>query len=318
MRLAVRADFPYKCRVALTEFFQQLINGLALGSIYALIALGYTMVYGVLRFINFAHGDVFMVGAFFGFYLAPRVGQLFTPPSIPGALVVLVLAMLLCALLGIIIERLAYKPLRDKPKLAVLITAIGVSLFIEYVGQHKKVFDASPKTFPELIKSENYNLGGVVLSNLDLVVLLVTVALLVALQFIVHRTRIGTAMRAVSFNAPAAQLMGVNLDVVISFTFGLGSALAAAGGILYAMKYPAIEPLMGIMPGLKAFTAAVLGGIGNLPGAALGGVVIGVVETFVGGSKLSPFRDAIVFGILIFILLFKPSGLLGKMEVEKV
>jgi len=302
----------------LTEFFQQLINGLALGSIYALIALGYTMVYGVLRFINFAHGDVFMVGAFFGFYLAPRVGQLFAPPSIAGALVVLVLAMLLCALLGIIIERLAYKPLRDKPRLTVLITAIGVSLLIEYVGQHKKVFGPSPQTFPELIKHENFKLGGVVLSNLDLVVLLVTVALLVALQFIVHRTRIGTAMRAVSFNAPAAQLMGVNLNVVISFTFGLGSALAAAGGILYAMKYPAIEPLMGIMPGLKAFTAAVLGGIGNLPGAALGGVVIGVVETFVGGSKISPFRDAIVFGILIFILLFKPSGLLGKMEVEKV
>ena len=309
---------PYKNRVALTEFFQQIINGLALGSIYALIALGYTMVYGVLRFINFAHGDVFMVGAFFGFYLAPRVGQIFTPPSIAGALVVLVLAMLLCALLGIIIERLAYKPLRDKPKLAVLITAIGVSLFIEYVGQHKKVFGPSPQTFPELIKDQNFKFGGVVLSSLDLVVLLVTVALLVALQFTVHRTRIGTAMRAVSFNAPAAQLMGVNLNVVISFTFGLGSALAAAGGILYAMKYPAIEPLMGIMPGLKAFTAAVLGGIGNLPGAALGGVVIGVVETFVAGSKISPFRDAIVFGILIFILLFKPSGLLGKMEVEKV
>jgi branched-chain amino acid transport system permease protein len=302
----------------LTEFLQQLINGLALGSIYALIALGYTMVYGVLRFINFAHGDVFMVGAFCGFYLAPRVGQVFTPPSIAGALALLVLAMLLCALLGIVIERLAYKPLRDKPKLAVLITAIGVSLFIEYVGQHKKVFGASPQTFPELIQHENFKLGGVVLSNLDIVVLVVTVALLVALQFIVHRTRIGTAMRAVSFNAQAAQLMGVNLNVVISFTFGLGSALAAAGGILYAMKYPAIEPLMGIMPGLKAFTAAVLGGIGNLPGAALGGVVIGVIETFVGGSKLSPFRDAFVFGILIFILLFKPSGLLGKMEVEKV
>ena len=302
----------------MNEFFQQLINGLALGSIYALIALGYTMVYGVLRFINFAHGDVFMVGAFCGYYLAPRVAKVFPAPSLTGALVVLALAMVICAALGILIERLAYRPLRDKPKLAVLITAIGVSLFIEFVGQHKRVFGASPQSFPELIKSENFHLGGVVLSNLELIVLAVTVALLIALQFIVQKTKLGTAMRAVSFNAPAAALMGINLDVVISFTFGLGSALAAAGGILYAMKYPAIDPLMGIMPGLKAFTAAVLGGIGNLPGAALGGLVIGVVETFVGGSQWSPYRDAIAFVVLILILLFKPSGLLGKLEVEKV
>ena len=302
----------------MNEFFQQLINGLALGSIYALIALGYTMVYGVLRFINFAHGDVFMVGAFCGYYLAPRVAKIFPAHSLSGALTVLALAMVICAALGILIERLAYRPLRDKPKLAVLITAIGVSLFIEFVGQHKAVFGASPQSFPELIKSENYHLGGVVLSNLELIVFSVTLVLLVALQFIVQKTKLGTAMRAVSFNAPAASLMGINLDVVISFTFGLGSALAAAGGILYAMKYPAIDPLMGIMPGLKAFTAAVLGGIGNLPGAALGGLVIGVVETFVGGSQWSPYRDAIAFVVLIFILLFKPSGLLGKLEVEKV
>ena len=302
----------------MSEFFQQLINGLALGSIYALIALGYTMVYGVLRFINFAHGDVFMVGAFMGFYLAPLAGRIFAPHSLAAALTVLVLAMLLCAAFGIAIERLAYRPLRNKPKLAVLITAIGVSLLIEYVGQHPKVFSASPKTFPELLPSHNFQLGTVVLSSNELIVLAVTVILLVGLEFIVQKTRIGTAMRAVSFNAPAAALMGINLDVVISFTFGLGSALAAAGGILYAMKYPAIDPLMGIMPGLKAFTAAVLGGIGNIPGAALGGLVIGIVETFVGGSHWSNYRDAIAFAILILILLFKPSGLLGKGEIEKV
>ena len=300
------------------EFFQQLINGLALGSIYALIALGYTMVYGVLRFINFAHGDVFMVGAFCGFYLAPQVNKVLPAHSVPAAAIVLLLSMIICAALGIIIERFAYRPLRSSPKLSVLITAIGVSLFIEFAGQHPKVFGPSPQTFPELIPGRNIQLGGVVVSNVEVIVLALTLALLVALRFIVLKTKIGTAMRAVSFNAPAAALMGVNLDRVISFTFGLGSALAAAGGILYAMKYPSIEPLMGIMPGLKAFTAAVLGGIGNIPGAALGGLIIGVVETFVGGSAWSNYRDAIAFVVLILILLFRPSGLLGKIEVEKV
>jgi len=302
----------------LTEFLQQLINGLALGSIYALIALGYTMVYGVLRFINFAHGDVFMVGAFCGFYLAPQVSRFLPAQSAAAAAVVLLLAMILCAALGILIEKLAYRPLRSRPKLTVLITAIGVSLFIEYVGQHPRVFGPSPQTFPDLVPSRNIHLGGVVISNIEVLVLALTLTLLLALRFIVMKTKIGTAMRAVSFNAPAAELMGINLDRVISFTFGLGSALAAAGGILYAMKYPSIEPLMGIMPGLKAFTAAVLGGIGNIPGAALGGLIIGVAETFVGGSTWSNYRDAIAFAILILILLFKPSGLLGKFEIEKV
>ncbi|HKS37489.1 MAG TPA: branched-chain amino acid ABC transporter permease [Verrucomicrobiae bacterium] len=302
----------------MTEFLQQLINGLALGSIYALIALGYTMVYGVLRFINFAHGDVFMVGAFCGFYLAPQVNRFLPAQSAAAAAVVLLLAMILCAALGILIEKLAYRPLRSRPKLTVLITAIGVSLFIEYVGQHPKVFGPSPQTFPDLVPSRNIHLGGVVISNIEVLVLVLTLTLLLALRFIVMKTKIGTAMRAVSFNAPAAELMGINLDRVISFTFGLGSALAAAGGVLYAMKYPSIEPLMGIMPGLKAFTAAVLGGIGNIPGAALGGLIIGVAETFVGGSTWSNYRDAIAFAILILILLFKPSGLLGKFEVEKV
>lgn len=302
----------------MTEFLQQLINGLALGSIYALIALGYTMVYGVLRFINFAHGDVFMVGAFCGFYLAPHVNRFLPAQSPAAAAVVLLLSMIVCAALGIVIEKLAYRPLRPRPKLTVLITAIGVSLFIEYVGQHEKVFGPSPQTFPDLVPSRNIHLGGVVISNIEVLVLVLTLALLLALRFVVMKTKIGTAMRAVSFNAPAAELMGINLDRVISFTFGLGSALAAAGGILYAMKYPSIDPLMGVMPGLKAFTAAVLGGIGNIPGAALGGLIIGVAETFVGGSAWSNYRDAIAFAILIFILLFRPSGLLGKFEVEKV
>src|SRR6266571_3531135 len=299
------------------EFFQQLINGLGQGSIYALIALGYTMVYGVLRFINFAHGDVFMLGAFSGFYLTPALARFFPAQSLGLAVAVLLLSMAICAIIGILIERFAYRPLRDKPKLAVLITAIGVSLLIEYVGQHPKVFGASPRTFPEVLHAKNLAFGGLVVSSNEIIVLGLTLFLLLALRFIVLNTRIGTAMRALSFNASAAALMGINIDVVISFTFGLGSALAAAGGILYAMKYPAIDPLMGIMPGLKAFTAAVLGGIGNLPGAALGGLIIGVLETFVGGSHWSNYRDAIAFAILILILLFKPSGLLGTSEAEK-
>jgi branched-chain amino acid transport system permease protein len=302
----------------MTEFLQQLINGLAQGSIYALIALGYTMVYGVLRFINFAHGDVFMLGAFSGFYLTPVLRRFLPAQSILLAFLVLLLSMAICAVLGILIERFAYRPLRDKPKLTVLITAIGVSLLIEYVGQHPNVFTPSPHTFPTLLPSHNFQLGGLVINSTEIVVLAITACLLVILQFIVHRTKLGTAMRAVSFNAPAAALMGININVVISFTFGLGSALAAAAGILYAVKYPSIDPLMGILPGLKAFVAAVLGGIGNIPGAALGGLVLGVVETFVGGSSFSSYRDAIAFAILILILLFKPSGLLGKSEVEKV
>src|SRR3954465_7482185 len=243
----------------MTEFLQQLINGLALGSIYALIALGYTMVYGVLRFINFAHGDVFMLGAFAGFYLAKPLQKVFGEQSVGLALAVMAASMVICATIGIVIERFAYRPLRDKPKLTVLITAIGVSLLIEYVGQHPAVFSPSPHTFPTLLPSRNFQLGsaGLVINSTELIVLGITAFLLLTLQFIVHRTRLGTAMRAVSFNAPAAALMGININVVISFTFGLGSALAAAAGILYASRYPSIDPLMGVMPGLKAFVAAV-------------------------------------------------------------
>jgi branched-chain amino acid transport system permease protein len=301
----------------MTEFFQQLINGLAFGSILALIALGYTMVYGILRFINFAHGDIFMLGAFAGFYLAPKIAAVLPTPSVAAGLVVMAIAMVVCAVIGIVIERLAYRPLRRSPKLTVLITAIGVSLFLEYTGQ--LVFGAAPKSFPALIPSYPLtHFGGLSINSNQAVVLAVTLLLLAALRFIVQKTKIGMAMRALAFNPEAAALMGVNNDVIISFTFGLGSALAAAAGILFAINYPAIDPLMGILPGLKAFVAAVLGGIGNLPGAVLGGLIIGITETFVSGYISSTYRDAIAFGVLILILLIKPSGLLGKTETEKV
>lgn len=301
----------------MTEFFQQLINGLAYGSILALIALGYTMVYGILRFINFAHGDVFMIGAFAGFYLAPAVARFMPMPSIWSGLVVMLGSMAICTVLGILIERFAYRPLRRSSKLAVLITAIGVSLFLEYAGQ--AIFGAAPRKFPEIIPSTHITeIPGLVIDSNQIVVLAVTIILLIVLRFIVLKTKIGMAMRALSFSPEAAALMGINTNIVISFTFGLGSALAAAGGILFAVNYPAIDPLMGVLPGLKAFCAAVLGGIGNLPGAALGGLIIGTVETFVAGSKYSTYRDAIAFAILILILLIKPSGLLGKKDIEKV
>jgi branched-chain amino acid transport system permease protein len=296
----------------LAEFLQQLLNGLSLGAIYALIALGYTMVYGVLRFINFAHSDVFMVGAFIGYF----AGRIVPEGTLWGGLIVLLVAMAGCAVLGMLIERLAYRPLRGAPTLNVLITAIGVSLLLEYSGQ--VFFGAAPRTFPAILPSANFTLGGLVLSSNQLVVIVVAVLLMIGLELIVHRTKIGMAMRAVSLNPRAAQLVGVNNDIVISFTFGLGSALAAAGGVLYALNYPSIDPLMGVMPGLKAFVAAILGGIGNIPGAALGGLLLGVVETFVNGSQWSTYKDAIAFAILIVILLFRPAGLLGRATVEKV
>lgn len=303
----------------MTEFLQQLINGLALGAIYALIALGYTMVYGILRFINFAHGDVFMLGAFAGLFFTPVVERVFPPQSYSGGLVVLLLAMAVCAGLGILIEMLAYRPLRNRPKLTVLITAIGVSLFIEYTCQHRLVFGAAPRKFPDLIPVKTWNVDQLVISSTQVIVFVTTLLLLVILRFIVQKTRMGTAMRAVSFNEQAAALMGVNINSIISFTFGLGSALAAAGGILFAMSYASIDPLMGVQTGLKAFVAAVVGGIGNLPGAALGGLLIGVIETFAGGIPgLSNYRDGIAFTILIAVLIFRPTGLLSKPQVEKV
>jgi branched-chain amino acid transport system permease protein len=300
-------------------FLQQSINGLALGSIYALIALGYTMVYGVLRFINFAHSDVMMLGAFAAYFLAPLMANVFAAQSYSGALAVMALAAVICAIIGILIEFLAYRPLRRRPKLTVLITAIGVSLFIEFTCQHSAVFGATTRPFPKLVPEHDFQFGGLSVNSSDIGVLIVTALLLAGLWWIVQRTRVGVAMRAVSFNERAASLMGVNINRIISFTFGLGSALAAVAGIFYSMRAPGIEPLMGIQPGLRAFTAAVVGGIGNLPGAALGGVLLGLLETFAGGVPgLSNYRDGISFAILILILLFRPAGLLGKAQVEKV
>lgn len=303
----------------MTEFIQQLFNGLSLGSIYALIALGYTMIYGILRFINFAHGDVFMIGAFSGYYLAILFGFSTSSGdiSLVYGVVILILSMFICAVLGFTIEKLAYKPLRSSPKLTILITAIGVSLFLEYTGQ--LVFGADPKSFPTLIENHPVlTAGGAVIFSNPLVVLVTAVVLMVILRMIVMKTKMGTAMRAVSYNMTAASLMGININKIISFTFIIGSALAAAAGILFGLNYPKIDPLIGILYGLKAFVAAVLGGIGNIAGAALGGMIIGLVETFVSGYISSTYRDAIAFGILIIILLFKPTGLLGKKEIEKV
>jgi branched-chain amino acid transport system permease protein len=303
----------------MTEFIQQFINGLSLGSIYALIALGYTMIYGILRFINFAHGDVFMIGAFSGYYLA----ILFSFTTFTGgasvfmAVAILICSMAVCSVLGFTIEKLAYKPLRNSPKLTILITAIGVSLFLEYSGQ--LVFGADPKSFPTLLENKQImNIGGATVFSNSIVVIAVSGILMLILRMIVMNTKMGTAMRAVSFNHTVASLMGININRVISFTFILGSSLAAAAGILFGLNYPKVDPLIGIIYGLKAFVAAVLGGIGNILGAALGGMILGIVETFVSGYLSSTYKDAIAFGILIIILLFKPTGLLGKKEIEKV
>ncbi len=308
----------------MTEFLQQLVNGLAQGGIYALIALGYTMIYGVLRFINFAHGDIFMLGAFAGFYLAPATLKLFgAGPSYAGAALVLLGAMALCALIGIVIERLCYRPLRDRPRITALITAIGVSLLLENGGQ--LLFGADPKSFPDLIVDRALDLpagwgplSALTITLSQVLVLGVTLLLLVALRHVVNRTRTGLAMRALSLNPTAAQLAGVNLDQVIMFTFGLGSALAGAAGVLISIQQPSIDPLMGISAGLKAFIAAVLGGIGNLPGAVLGGVLIGLLEALVVGYLSPTYRDPIVFAVLILILIFRPAGLLGTVQKEKV
>ncbi|MBN1504179.1 MAG: branched-chain amino acid ABC transporter permease [Candidatus Eisenbacteria bacterium] len=298
------------------EFLQQLVNGITWGSIYALIALGYTMVYGILRLINFAHGDVYMVGAFVAYYAARVMGA--SGPVGPLAAVgILLIAMAACAGLGVVIERGAYKPLRTSPRLTALITAIGVSLLLENLGLI--VFGADPKFFPQIVARKQMELvSGVIVGSHQLVVLGVAVFLMVLLQVVVFRTKIGRAMRAVSFHREAASLMGVSTDNVITFTFAVGSALAAAAGVLVALSNPKIDPLMGIMPGIKAFVAAVLGGIGNIPGAVVGGLIMGVAEVMVVGYVSSTFRDAIAFALLIIILLVKPTGLFGTGVSEKV
>ena len=300
----------------MSEFLQQLVNGITWGSVYALIALGYTMVYGILRLINFAHGDIYMLGAFFAYFAARFIGAA-TDPNPLKAVVTLLIAMIGCGLVGFVIERFAYKPVRRSSRLSALITAIGVSLLLENGGQ--LVFGADPKFFPQIVRAINIPLGmGVTISNQQIIILVVSLSLMLGLRFIVLHTRAGKAMRAVSYSHTAAALMGISVDRIITFTFVLGSMLAAAAGVLVALQNPRIEPYMGIMPGLKAFVAAVLGGIGNIPGAVLGGLVMGVAEVMVVGYLSPTWRDAIAFVLLILILLVRPSGLLGQPPAEKV
>jgi branched-chain amino acid transport system permease protein len=298
----------------MTTFLQQLMNGLSLGSIYALIALGYTMVYGILRLINFAHGDVYMVGAYVGYYLSLRLkGE---KPSLLSAAVVMLGAMAAAAVLGLIIERFAYRPLRKAARLTLLVTAIFVSLLLENGGQ--LVFGPDPKFFPSLAPRTDFMVAGVRITSEQLTVIGVSLLLMVLLRAFVQNTRTGKAMRAVSFNLDAAKLMGISTDAIIAVTFALGSALAAAAGVLIGMQIPKIDPLMGIVYGLKAFVAAVLGGIGNIPGAVLGGLLLGISEVMVVGYLSSTYRDAIAFGILILVLLLRPQGILGRVQKEKV
>ncbi len=300
-------------------FVQQLINGLNIGAIYALIALGYTMVYGILRLINFAHGDIYMVGAFAGYFISLKLGL---GPSWGGLLFVLIGSMVVAALVGIAMERLAYRPVRKYARMTSLITAIGVSLLLENL--FVALFGGQGRGFPQLINDTTFPLfGNAAISKSQILIFAVSIALMVILQWIIFKTKVGTAMRAVSFNLNSAKLMGINTDAIIMFTFALGSALAAAGGVLTAQYSPTIDPLMGITTGLKAFVAAVLGGIGNIPGAVLGGLLIGVAETMVVGygSNIgiqSTYRDAVAFAILILVLLIRPSGILGTTVQEKV
>ncbi len=296
----------------LQEVLQQLVNGLALGSIYALIALGYTMVYGIVKLINFAHGDILMLGAFAGFFVL--IASATTPLFY---IISFIVAMLICAVIGVVMEKTCYKPLRNAPRINALITAIGISIFLENGARVFPPIGPNPKQFP-ILENVNFGLMGINISQVQITVFLVSVGLMAILNYIVNYTKIGKAMRAVSFDRGAAFLMGINVNWIISFTFAIGSALAAAAGILFASAYPQVEPYMGIMPGLKAFVAAVLGGIGSIPGAMVGGFIMGIAETFTKGFISSQLADAIAFGILIVILVVKPSGILGQNVSEKV
>jgi branched-chain amino acid transport system permease protein len=297
--------------MTLTLFFQQLANALSLGSLYALIAIGYTMVYGILRLINFAHGDVFMLGAYLAFYgvsifLLPWWGAL-------------LLAVIVTTFFGIGLERVAYRPLRDSPKIIVMVSAIGASFFLESLAT--VVFGGRPKGVqaPDILNTV-VNIGPVSVLSVSLVIPVITFAALAALLWIVHRTRTGMAMRAVSTDLDAARLMAIDVNKIVSFTFGTGSFLAALGGILWSYKYPQLNPLMGITPGLKCFIAAVIGGIGDITGAVLGGFLLGFLELMLVAflPELSGYRDAFAFVLLIIVLLVKPTGLMGKNQMEKV
>ncbi len=288
-------------------FLTQILNGIQIGSIYALVALGYTMVYGIIKLINFAHGDIIMVGAYVTWYLIAKLYM--------SEWAAIALAVVGCTVLGMVIEKVAYKPLRKSARISLLITAIGISFLLENVAQ--LIFTANPRMFTNLFPG-NMNLGNLTIPNNTAVTIVVSVVLMVGLTLLVDKTKIGKAMRAVSEDNDTAQLMGINVNSTISFTFGLGSALAALAAVLYCCSYTQINPTMGSMLGLKAFVAAVLGGIGSLPGAMVGGFVIGIAESLTKGYVASSYADAIVFGILIVVLLIKPTGFFGRTMNEKV
>ena len=293
----------------MVQFLQQIINGLSLGSIYALVALGYTMVYGIIKLINFAHGDIYMLGAYIGFICIRFLHMSFIPA--------LIVAMVLCAVIGVVIEKIAYRPLRNATRIAALITAIGVSFFLQYSTM--QVMGSAIQTYPEnTIIDGAITFMGLRVTYQQIYIFVITIVLMCVLQYVVRKTKVGRAMRAVSADSDAARLMGINVDNTISITFAIGSALAGAAGILVGVYYNSITPLMGSVPGLKAFIAAVFGGIGIIPGAMLGGFSIGVIETLVSGYGSSLYKDAVVYAILIVILLVKPAGLLGKNRKEKV
>lgn len=296
----------------MTMIIRQLVNGLSLGSIYALIALGYTMVYGIVKLINFAHGDILMVGSYCGFFIMSMLG------TSPAALIAaFVFAMAFCALLAVLIERFAYRPLRNAPRLNSLITAIAVSLILQNGARVLPFIGPNPRQY---VRPEPVTIvfGPVSVSNIQLFVIVLSACLMLILNYVINHTKVGKAMRTVSFDMHAASLMGISVNKTIAFTFALGAVLAAAGGILYAASYPQIDPVMGTMPGLKAFVAAVLGGIGSVPGAMLGGFILGIAETMTKGFLSSQFADAISFAVLIVILLVKPTGIMGGTKREKV
>lgn len=291
----------------MTYFLQQILNALQLGSIYALIALGYTMVYGILTMINFAHGDLFMIGAFFCFIAATFLNLPFVPT--------LLLSMLAVALLGVVIERLAYKPLRQAPRVSAIITALGVGIFLE---NFTLVFAPYPQHVPTLIENTTWTVGGVSISSLQLIIIILSLVLMLVLDFVVRNTMVGMAMRAISWDKTIVPLMGVPLNLVISATFALGTSLGAAAGVMYALAFPVIDPYMGILIGWKAFIAAVVGGIGNIRGAMIGGFILGGVEILVAAFMPSTYRDFVAFTLLLILLIFRPYGILGKPRPQKV
>lgn len=291
-------------------FIKQLINGLNTGSIYALIAIGYTMVYGIIKLINFAHGEIMMFGAYFAFIFATSI-----PTDLPFIVIVL-MAMALAALMGVVTEKIAYKRLRTAPRISALITAIGMSLFLQNLAL--LIFKPQPKVMPALISKEPIIILGIDVPQIMLFTIGISIGTMVLLTMFIKKTKAGKAMRAVSQDREAAMLMGINVNGIISLTFAIGSALGALGGVFYSIAYTQVYPTMGVMPGLKAFVAAVFGGIGNIFGAMIGGYTIGIIETMTKGYVSSRWADALVFSILILVLLFKPSGLFGKHVKEKV